>query len=326
MSIVVTVYNGGPHFPTCFASLCKLSYPADRLEIHLVDDCSMDGTREFLQGQSAPDFLHLHFPDTNLGRTRACNLALAQTTGEVVIFLDGDMEVQPDFVDQHLAELAKPGREAVVGLVKPAAWIPRTKLNRYMYDYSRRGARQFGPDTPIDFQYLAFNNAALSHAAVDSGGLFEESFRHFGGKDILFAYRLAQRFPRGIYYSDKPVAYHHHDRSLGTYMALLRQYGYYNLPQIISQHPELATILAADYAWPLPGNHFRYKRMAGKVLFSRVIRSIIRGLLIVTPSPLSGMLVRFLLVSAVVQGLRKHVREHRVEPKHSPKHPDRPKR
>ncbi len=216
VSVVVTIHNGGPHYPACFTSLCRLTYPPDRLEVHVVDDCSTDGTCEFLRQQTPPGFIHLHFPDSNLGRTRACNLALARATGEIIIFLDGDMEVGPDFVEQHMAELAKPGREAVVGRVKPAAWLPQTKLNRYLYDYSHRGARQFGPDVPTDFQYLAFNNAALSRVAAEAGGLFEESFRHFGGKDILFAYRVAQRFPNGIYYSDRPVSYHHHDRPLGT--------------------------------------------------------------------------------------------------------------
>jgi len=322
VSVVVTIHNGGPHYPTCFESLCRLTYAPDRLEVHVVDDCSTDGTREFLKQQAPPDFIRLHYTDSNLGRSRACNLALTHATGEIVIFLDGDMEVQPDFVEQHVAELTRPGREAVVGRVEPAPWLPKSKLNRYLYESSLRGARRFGPGVPIEFQYVAFNNAALSRAAAEAGGLFEESFRHFGGKDILFAYRVAQRFPGGIYYSDLPVSYHHQDRPLEAHLSLLRDYGYNNLPQIVSRHPEIANTLAADFAWPLAGRYFRYRRALGRLLFNPVTCFLSRALLPVTPLPISNALVRFLFVAAVVRGLRRYVRNNKVHAQPlTPPHP-----
>lgn len=307
VSVVVTIHNGGPHYSTCFESLCRLTYPPDRLEVHMVDDCSTDGTREFLRRQAPPGFIHRHFPDSNLGRSRACNLALGHATGELVIFLDGDMEVQPDFVEQHVEELARPGREAVVGKVEPAPWLPGSKLNRYLYESSLRGARRFGAGQSLGFQYLIFNNAALSRAAVEAGGTFEESLRHFGGKDILFAYRVAQRFPCGIYYGDGPVSCHHQDRPLDAHLKLLRDYGCHNLPQIVSRHPEIAGTLAADFAWPLAGRHFRCKRALGRLLFNPITCFLGRALLPVTPFPISNALVRFLFVAAVVRGLRRYV-------------------
>ncbi len=309
VSVVVTIHNGGPHYPTCFHSLCQLTYPPDRLEVHVVDDCSADGTREFLKQQAPPDFIHLHYTDSNLGRTRACNLALTRATGEIVIFLDGDMEVRPDFVERHVMELAKPGREAVVGRVEPAPWLPKSKLNRYLYESTMRGARCFGADQPLGFQYLIFNNAALSRAAVEAGGTFEESFTGYGGKDLLFAYRVAHMFPNGIYYSDGPVSYHHQDRSLDAHLKLLHDYGCHNLPRIVSRHPEIAAALAADFAWPLAGRRFCYRRAVGRLLFNPVTGLVSRALLPVTPFPVSNALVRFLVVASVVRGLRRYVRK-----------------
>jgi glycosyltransferase involved in cell wall biosynthesis len=312
VSIVVTIRDGGPHFPTCLAALGQLSYPAERLEIHLVDDFSTDGTREFLQRHAGPDFLHIHYPDKNLGRCRACNLGLSFAKGEVVILLDGDMEVQPDFVERHLAELGKPGREAVVGRIEPASWISNSKLNRYLYESSLRGAKQFGPDQPISFQYLIFSNAALSRAALEAGGTFEETFIHFGGKDILFAYRIARKFPNGSYYNREVATRHHQDRDLGTQLSLMREYGYHNLSQIMHRHPEIATPLAADLAWPLDDPLFRRRRTMGRLLFNKAGHMLARLLVVITPYPLSNVIIRYLIVGSVVQGLRKYVREHRV--------------
>ena len=317
VSIVVTIYDGGAHFPACLHSLLQLSYPADRLEIHLVDDFSTDGTREFLQQLKGPDFLHLHFPDENLGRSRACNLGLRFAKGEVIIMLDGDMEVQPEFVERHLAALAKPGREAVVGHIEPASWVPGTKLNRYLYESPLRGAKQFGCEQPINFRYLIFSNAVLSRAALEAGGAFEETFIHFGGKDILFAYRVARKFPNGIYYNDEALSLHHQDRGLGTQLRLLRDYGYHNLSQIMHRHPEIATPLAADLAWPLDDPLFRRRRRIGRLLFNRIGHLLARALLIITPYPISNVIIRYLIVGSVVQGLRKYVRQHRI-PRQSP--------
>ena len=313
VSLIATIYNGGEHYPVCFRSLCRLTYPADRLEVLVIDDASTDGTRELLQAQSPPDFIHRHFPETNLGRARACNLGLEAASGAVIIFLDGDMEVHPDFVEQHVAELDRTGREAVVGRVAPASWLPRSKLNRYLYEYTLRGARQFGPGQPIGFQYLIFNNAALSRAAVEAGGTFEESFTHYGGKDILFAYRVAQKFPNGIYYSAQPVSYHHQERPLTAHLNLLSDYGYHNLPVIIKRHPEIATPLAADFAWPFPGAYFNRRRRWGRLLFNAFTTLLARIALVLTPPSLSGSLVRFLTVGSVVRSLRRYVRDHRPE-------------
>jgi len=308
VALVAPVCNGGPHYPVCFESLCRLDYPADRLEVHVIDDASTDGTRAYLQGQSPPGFVQRHFPAENLGRARVRNLGLEQARGEVVILLDGDLEVRPDFVRRHVAELRKGGRKAVVGRVEPAPWLPRTRLNRYLYEAPNRGAQQFGEGTPIGFQYLLTRNVSLWRDALAAGKPFEASFQHYGGEDTLFGYRLARQFPNGIYYSSTPVARHHHDRRLGAYLRDLSDYGRHNLPQIMARRPEIATPLAADFAWPLPGPFFRRKRRKGRLLFNGPGQAVARILLLFAPYPLSNALVRYLSVASVVRGLRRHLR------------------
>ncbi len=307
-SLVAPIHNGGPHYPVCFKSLCRLDYPPDRLEVHIIDDGSTDGTREFLLAQVPPPFIHIHCLPENIGLGGARNYGLQYANGEVVILLDGDMVVAPDYVDEHVAELAKTGREAIIGRIAPADWVPRTKLNRYLYEYPYRGARQYGLDKPVEFQFLLSSNTAFSRAAIETAGGRHEPFTHYGGEETIFAYQIARKFPGGIFYSNKPVAYHHEDRPLGPHLNLLRDYGYHNLPLIVSRHPEIATALAADFAWPLAGSYFRCKRALGRLLFNPVTYSLSRALLPITPFPISNALVRFLIVAAVVQGLRKHVR------------------
>ena len=324
VSLVAPIYNGGAHYRDCFASLCRLDNLEGRLEVHIIDDASTDGTREYLRSQSPPPFVHVHFPESNLGRSRVRNLGLGYAPGGVIILLDGDMEVQPDFVRAHLAELIKPGREAVIGRVEPALWLPKTKLNHYLYHAERRGARQFGPDVPIGFQYVLTRNLALSRMALEAGGPFEESFRHYGGEDTLFGYQLARAFPNGIFYSDQPVAIHHHQRTLRQHLHDFGDYGYQNLPVIIKRHPEIATPLAADFAWPFPGAYFSRRRRWGRVLFNAFTTLLARTVLVLAPQSRSSGLVRFLTVGSVVRNLRRYVRDHRPDvrpPGASPRQP-----
>ncbi len=312
VSLISPIRNGGLHYPACFESLCRLDYYEGGLEVHVIDDCSTDGTRGYLQQQLPPEFIRLHFPEANLGRARARNLALSQATGEVIIFLDGDMEILPNFVIEHIAELAKPGRQAVIGRVEPAPWLPKSKLNNYLYAYPHRGARQFGPDTPVPFHFIPTNNLSLTRQALNAGGTLDESFLGYGGEDTLFGYHMTRIFPNGIYYSDQPVSYHHQDRTLEAHLELLYDYGYYNLSCIVSGYPEIAAHLAADFTWPLAGAYFRFKRALGRLLFNPLTRFIGRALLSVTPFPISNLLVRFLFIASVVQGLRHYVSDNQL--------------
>lgn len=311
VSLVAPIYNGGPHYAACFESLCTLVYEPGQLEVIIVDDASTDGTREYLQNQTPPGHIRILYPETNLGRSAVRNFGLRQAKGEVIILLDGDMEVKPGFVQAHVAELSKPGRQAVLGEVKPADWLPRSRLNRYLYAYALRGAKQFDMEKPISFQYLLSHNLSLTRSALEGGSPFDESFVHYGGEDTLFAYQVARAFPNGLFYATAPTAKHHHHRTLRQHLHDFRSYGYHNLPRIIERHPELAIPLAADFAWPFPGLHFRRRRRMGLFLFNGLLYGLVRLLMPVTPPPLSNVAIRYLTVGAVVRGLRQSVRENR---------------
>ncbi|MEE9464797.1 MAG: hypothetical protein V3W14_04380, partial [Candidatus Neomarinimicrobiota bacterium] len=139
---------------------------------------------------------------------------------------------------------------------------------------------------------------------------FDAEFTSYGGEDTVFAYRLAQSFPNGIFYSDRARAWHHQHHRLRPYLTRLTGYGRYNLPRIVGAHSEIVAVLAADYAWPLPGRYFLRKRLLGRLLFNPFTRLLAWLALGLLPYPASNYPVRFLFVASVVTGLRRHLREH----------------
>src|SRR5688500_13947923 len=85
-----------------------------RTQIIIVDDCSVDGTRDVLRGMAAQgkDLIN-RFHDVNRGRGAAIRTALAEATGDVVIVQDADMEYAP----VEYPRLLEPIRHGVADVV-----------------------------------------------------------------------------------------------------------------------------------------------------------------------------------------------------------------
>jgi glycosyltransferase involved in cell wall biosynthesis len=64
-------------------------------EIIVVDDCSSDGTREYLQQLTGADLICL-FHERNQGKGAALRTGFARATGDVVLVQDADLEYDPD--------------------------------------------------------------------------------------------------------------------------------------------------------------------------------------------------------------------------------------
>ncbi len=113
ISIVVPAYDAEPFIGRCIESLLSLDYPADRLEIIVVDNAASDRTRAIISG----------YPVTALSEERpgaaaARNRGIARARGEIVALTDADCEVDPSWLREIDGALAERELSAVMGFAE----------------------------------------------------------------------------------------------------------------------------------------------------------------------------------------------------------------
>jgi GT2 family glycosyltransferase len=118
VSVVVVNYNGGEDLKRCLQSLGHQE-PAPSAEVLVVDNGSVDGSRDLAEGVAAEfESMRVLSSPVNRGDAGAVNLALAETRGAFVAVLNMDITVEPGWLGPLVAFLeANPGTGAVCPLI-----------------------------------------------------------------------------------------------------------------------------------------------------------------------------------------------------------------
>lgn len=111
VSVVILTLNGGEMLRVLFASLAAFNTWPD-LEIIVVDHGSDDATAEVLRAASARFHIRHVKPGRNHSFSFSCNRAAQIARGEIVLFLNNDIELTEDIVPRIVA-----GVQATGGLV-----------------------------------------------------------------------------------------------------------------------------------------------------------------------------------------------------------------
>jgi len=108
-SILVSTYNWPEALNLSINSMLKQTVPP--CEIVIADDGSNDETRlliDKLQKHSTIPIKHIWQEDRGFRKTTILNKAIAQTTGDYILQVDGDVILSPYFISDHL-EVAQRG-------------------------------------------------------------------------------------------------------------------------------------------------------------------------------------------------------------------------
>jgi 1,2-diacylglycerol 3-beta-glucosyltransferase len=118
VSIIIAARNEEHNIGRCLDSMVRLTYPAELLEIVVVDDRSMDDTRAIVNtyAKLCPriSIVTTSPEEGNLrGKTNAVTHGIESSTGEIIMFTDADCAVPEGWVE----ETVKYYEDAHVGVV-----------------------------------------------------------------------------------------------------------------------------------------------------------------------------------------------------------------
>jgi len=111
LSIIIPVYNEINTLPQVIERV--LDQPFD-LEIIIVDDCSTDGTQDYLKRILNPN-IKIIFHKENQGKGGAIRTAQSHVSGDFVIIQDADLEYQPEEYGHLLVPLLSGQADVVYG-------------------------------------------------------------------------------------------------------------------------------------------------------------------------------------------------------------------
>ena len=104
--LVVLNYNGGDFVVRCIEALTKLDWPADRLDLVVVDNLSTDGSTAVVSERFPPSTVRVLRNTANTGFP-ANNLAMRDLAGvDYVGLVNSDAFVEPDWLHHMVAALA----------------------------------------------------------------------------------------------------------------------------------------------------------------------------------------------------------------------------
>jgi dolichol-phosphate hexosyltransferase len=109
LSILMPVYNEEATVERAIERVLKADLGTDSFELIVVDDGSIDRTRELLAGHEWPDQVRITYAAENRGKGQAIRAALAEARGKYSVILDADLEYDPN----DLRDLLAPVREGI---------------------------------------------------------------------------------------------------------------------------------------------------------------------------------------------------------------------
>lgn len=176
-SFIVPTRNRSAILALCLARLSDQTVPADRYEIVVVDDASEDDTPRLLAAFGAANLRHAR-NDTRRAAGLTRNRAIAMARGRMLVFVDDDALVRPDFLEEHLKSHEGRAGAIVAGPIIECTEPPAERAPAV--------GRRLGWHTN---PFPTGNASVLRRHLLEAGG-FDDDFRAYGWEDTEMYRRL----------------------------------------------------------------------------------------------------------------------------------------
>jgi len=230
VSIIIPVRNRPQEIRACLTSLAKLNYPAEKIEILVVDDCSSDSTptviREFPVKLLA---LKMH------RQASFCrNIAAGHANNEILAFIDSDCEADPDWLLDLTPVFREKSIAAVGGMIDSFYTI--NQLDQYeKVQSSLTISSWYKRSNELDrFFYVPSCNFLVRRDCFKALGGFKNDLHV--GEDVDLCWRI-QNSGHQVDYRPVGTIFHKHRNRLQAFCHRRFDYGT-SEPQLQKRHKD----------------------------------------------------------------------------------------
>jgi glycosyltransferase involved in cell wall biosynthesis len=235
LAVVVATYNRPEGLTHLLQDLASQQLSAASFDVIVVDDGSSPPVRSRIEALSLPYALTL-IEQPNAGQASARDAGIQRATAELIVVVDDDMRLAPEFLRAHLV-LHESGHRLVLGEIRSAPQLGQMPLFERFHARShvlylaavRRGE-------PVHGDALCTGNVSLRRADYFSIGGFDASLPCSEDRDL--GIRL-ERHGAQPTFSERAYTVHHSDHTdLGRWLARARLYGHCD-SRIAEKHADL---------------------------------------------------------------------------------------
>lgn len=242
LSVVVPTYRAPEQLQALLRSAATQKMDPALAEIIVVDDGSPGFDPAAFCGLTGDFALTILTQPQNGGRAVARNAGIHAARGKIVIFLDGDMTMEPEFLQAHADFHDRHGNAVAVGTIAWAPEVPDTPFMRYA---GGRGVGRYS-DGAVPYKCFVTGNSSVPRQALLDVGGFDETFSTYGGEDLELGYRL-HLAGLSVHFAPAACSLHWGWKGMQGMRASMATYGAGSLPLLLSKHSALLEILRLGF-------------------------------------------------------------------------------
>jgi cellulose synthase/poly-beta-1,6-N-acetylglucosamine synthase-like glycosyltransferase len=142
VEVIIPMFNEGGSIEETLVSLLAQDYPAEKLRVTVVDDCSTDDSYEHAAriALTSRGRIRVSKNPRNIGKRHSIIRATRESQAEIIVSVDSDVVVDPPAIRQLMRRFVSPQIAAVGGRIDVRNmrdnWLTRMQVVKYWYAYS----------------------------------------------------------------------------------------------------------------------------------------------------------------------------------------------
>ncbi len=237
VSVVIATYNRQDLLRRLLQDLDAQTLDPSRYEVVAIDDGSKEDTRQKLADLKTR-YTHRVERQENAGAAAARQRGVDLARGKIIVFLDDDMHVKPDFLEKHLAKHGDGTNTVVLGRLRPDAKLTDMPLFERYYArvMAAQGDELASGKRPVRGHNIYTGNVSMPRELFTRAGGFDPAFRALEDEEL--GVRLEKAGARFAFANDAESIHGSDWTSMKRWMDRAYRDGVYQA-KLSKKHPDM---------------------------------------------------------------------------------------